>query len=84
MERNYIEMEALCACIINTCPQIMPPKHVLPIHTDSITRPMHIVHAGHVSATFGVSIYCVCAGVTSPHRAVSTLMGNHRSIDVSS
>ena len=46
-------------CIITTSPQIMPPKHVLPIHTKSITQPWHTVHTGHVSATFSVSMYCV-------------------------
>ena len=54
----------------------MPPKCVLPIHTNSITQPLQSVHTGHVSATFSVSIYCVRARLTShlaPHRAVSTL-----------
>ena len=52
-------MGNFCACIITTSPQIMPPKRALPIHTNSITQPLHTVHTGHVSATFGVGIYCV-------------------------
>ena len=74
-------MGNFCACIITTSPQIMPPKCVLPIHTNSITQPLHKVHTGHVSATFSVGMYCVCAGLTlhrAPHRAhhaVSTLHG---------
>ena len=62
-------------------PPEMPLKHVLPIHTNSITQALHTVHTGHVSTTFSVSIYCVCAGLTShraqhcAHRAVSTLPG---------
>ena len=50
----------------------MPPKHVLPMHTNSITQPLHTVHTSHVSTTFSVSIYCVRAGLTS-HHAVCTL-----------
>ena len=50
-------MGNFCACIITTSPQIMPPKRVLPIHTNSITQPLHIVHTGHVSAIFSVSIW---------------------------
>ena len=61
-------MGNFCACIITTSPQIMPPQRVLPIHTNSITQPLHTVHTCHVSATFGVSIYCVREGLMS-HRA---------------
>ena len=52
-----IEMGNFCAYIITTSPQIMPPKRGLPIHTNSITQPLHTVHTGHVSATFSVSTY---------------------------
>ena len=55
------------ACIIAIFPQIMPPKRVLPIHTNSITQPLRTVPAGHVWATFSVSITCVRTGLTS-HR----------------
>ena len=53
----------------------MPPKHVLPIHTNSITQPLHTVHTGHVSATFSVGIHCVRRADAALHRAVSTLSG---------
>ena len=70
-------MGNFCACIITTSPLIMPPKRVLPIHTKRITQPLHTVHTSHVSASFSVSIHCVCAGLTShrAHRAVNTLSG---------
>ena len=59
-------MGNFCACIITTSPQIMPPKHVLPIHTKGITQPLHTVHTGHVSATFSVSIYCARRADVAP------------------
>ena len=55
-----------CACIITTSPQIVPPKCVLPIHTNSIIQPLHTVHTGHISATFSVSIYCACRADVVP------------------
>ena len=63
-----------CACTITTSPQIMPPKRVLPIHTNSITQPLHTVHTGHVSATFSVSIY-YARRADIAHRAA--LRGQH-------
>ena len=70
-------MGNFCACTITTSPQIMPPKHVLPIHTNSITKPLHTAHTGHISATVSVSIYCARRADVAPrpHRAVSTLKG---------
>ena len=58
-------------------PFIHEMGHGTHIHTNSITQPLHVVHTGHILATFNVSIYCVRAGLTSHralHRAVSTLM----------
>ena len=73
-------MGNFCACIITTSPHIMPPKRVLPMHTHGITQPLHTEHTGHVSATFGVSIYCACradaaprTAPCAPHRTASTL-----------
>ena len=60
-------MGNFCACIITTSPQIMPPKRALPMHTNSITEPLHTVHTGHVSATFSVSICCACQADAAPH-----------------
>ena len=65
-------MGHFCACIITTPPQIMRPKRVLPIHTKSITQPLHTVHTGHVSATFFFSVSTYCA--RQADRAVSTLL----------
>ena len=69
MRGKYIEMGNFCACIITTSPQIMPPKRVLPIHTNSITQPLHTVHTGPVSATFSVSMYCACRADAAPRTA---------------
>ena len=59
-------MGNFCACMITTSPQIMPPKCVLPMHTHSITQPLHKEHTVHVSATFGVSIYCARRADAAP------------------
>ena len=71
--KNTLKWETFVHASSPLSPQIMPPKRVLPIHTNSITQPLHAVHTGHVSATFSVGIYCVRAGLT-PQRAVSTLL----------
>ena len=60
------EMGHFCACIITTSPQIMPPKCVLPMHTNSIPQPLHTVHTGHVSATFSVGIHCARRADAAP------------------
>ena len=44
----------------------MPPKCVLPVHSSSITQPLHTVHTGHVSATFSVSIDCARRADVAP------------------
>ena len=65
-------MGNFCACMITTSPQIMPPKCVSPMHTNSITQPLHTVHTGHVSATFSVSIYCARQADAAPRTAPRT------------
>ena len=55
-----------------TSPQIMHPKCVLPMRTNSITLPLHTVHTGHDSAPFSVSIWC--AGVWEAGMHVPTLL----------
>ena len=58
---NTLKWEAFVHASSPLSPQVMPPKCVLPMHTNSIIQPLHTVHTGHVSATFSVSIWC--AGV---------------------
>ena len=70
-------MGNFCACIITTSPQIMPPKRVLPTHTNSITQPLHTVHTGHVSVTSSLSICCARRVDVAPRAAPRAPRGQH-------
>ena len=68
-------MGNFCACTITTSPQTMLPRRVVPIHTNCITKPLHTMHTGHVSATVSVSIYCVRRAEVAPRTALRAPRG---------